>query len=130
MRISDWSSDVCSSDLHPHRRRAGAVRTGGARSRAAAGREELTPGRHLPARGRAVYQESGGPVAELVDARDLKSRAFGRAGSIPAGATRSAALLRSSGSAGARSSVYGVHTSLEAMRFQSLFGPSHVGSPN
>src|SRR3546814_3471892 len=62
------------------------------------------------------------------DARDLKARAFGRAGSIPAGATRSAALLRSSGSAGARSSVYGVHTSLEDMRFQSLVGHSHVGS--
>src|SRR3546814_6527582 len=29
MRISDWSSDVCSSDLHPERARAGELGGGG-----------------------------------------------------------------------------------------------------
>src|SRR3546814_1290923 len=35
MRISDWSSDVCSSDLHPRLRRGGVLRPGVAARRPA-----------------------------------------------------------------------------------------------
>jgi SlyX protein len=38
-----------------------------------------------------------GPLAELVDASDLKSLAFGRAGSIPAGATKAWDAIGKSG---------------------------------
>src|SRR3546814_15953435 len=44
MRISDWSSDVCSSDLSPHRRQAGASPRRSQAGEIALARVELAPG--------------------------------------------------------------------------------------
>src|SRR3546814_7032945 len=65
MRISDWSSDVCSSDLPRFRPQRGCSRDhdrwrpwlGLARIRLAAPLSRAcSPGRHLPLNGRSIYR--------------------------------------------------------------------------
>src|SRR3546814_7939138 len=74
MRISDWSSDVCSSDLIDGHRRA----------------KIFSPAYNYAFLPRAVFcgaTYSNARVVKLVDAGDSKSPAARRAGSIPAPGT-------------------------------------------
>src|SRR3546814_8166756 len=73
MRISDWSSDVCSSDLAGHRGRAGARAPGGV---GAAARRAMAW--HLR-RPRRVWSRDAG-LGDLPRARDPSARAAGGAG--------------------------------------------------
>src|SRR3546814_7318027 len=71
MRISDWSSDVCSSDLAGHRGRAGARAPGGV---GAAARRAMAW--HLR-RPRRVWSRDAG-LGDLPRARDPSARAADR----------------------------------------------------
>src|SRR3546814_11013731 len=61
MRISDWSSDVCSSDLSRERAAAGAPHQASRRPRTAAGRPFLPPSR--ASSGRAAAPPRPSPIA-------------------------------------------------------------------
>src|SRR3546814_16736302 len=83
MRISDWSSDVCSSDLARIRRLSWpALLDVDARQHFGADRRDETSGRDEPCRGDHV----GGEVAIILEPRNLVEQA--RAGTHEAGARR------------------------------------------
>src|SRR3546814_3082980 len=74
MRISDWSSDVCSSDLtrarRLHRRLAGR-RQGQARGRCGGGREGRRPRHRRSARTRAPAAQAAGAAEPAIPADGL-----------------------------------------------------------
>src|SRR3546814_8381344 len=77
MRISDWSSDVCSSDLAVAQARADVERREGLVASGAVSREELAHARDMLAAAEAALSASHGQLARstaLVDATTLQKQ--------------------------------------------------------
>src|SRR3546814_6119007 len=97
MRISDWSSDVCSSDLSGQillERRNGGEHGGRRRHGDGEGRADpdgLEGGHRRQPTGDPRPHERGAPAA------DRRSRQEGRAGALPAGGVQPAVLLSEPG---------------------------------
>src|SRR3546814_21109792 len=77
MRISDWSSDVCSSDLAVAQARADVERREGLVASGAVSREELAHARDMLAAAEAALSASHGQLARstaMVDATTLQKQ--------------------------------------------------------
>src|SRR3546814_3735295 len=93
MRISDWSSDVCSSDLFPTARRGNTMSESAPRERDASVREDV--GAAIEREGREIAGKARSAVHRL--ARDQRDAVAGFVSAVVGAATRGAEEIEESG---------------------------------